>query len=302
MELAQLRIFLAVAEHGGFRRAAAWLYLSQPAVSRHVADLERSLGVPLFRREKGRIWLTPVGERFAERAQAILNDCEEAVREAQAEPFTGHLRVGVTPGGVGELAGPILRHLRRTLPRVQVDAIDVPVMQWSDVPPADLDLILVRSPVRPEAARSTVVLDEPMVLTGSGFDLPDESITLAEACELPMVRFAPGTPRRLLDFWSLTFARNGVAADFRGDGAYDVQAMARGVARGLGVAVASPSLCLDYGGSLPTWTIRDGPRVQGLATSRIEDRRPLIEQAHRQIGHLVTRIGPLMLPDAAGAS
>jgi DNA-binding transcriptional LysR family regulator len=85
MELGQLKIFLAVIDHGGFRRAAARLYLSQPAVSRHIADLERSLGVGLFHREKGRVWLTAAGERFAERAQRIVDQCEEAVREARAE-------------------------------------------------------------------------------------------------------------------------------------------------------------------------------------------------------------------------
>src|SRR4051812_41726356 len=76
MELGQLRIFLAVIDHHGFRRAAAKLYLSQPAVSRHIAALEHSLGVELFRRENGRTWLTPAGERFAERAERILDDCD----------------------------------------------------------------------------------------------------------------------------------------------------------------------------------------------------------------------------------
>jgi DNA-binding transcriptional LysR family regulator len=282
-----------VVEHGGFRRAVSRLYLSQPAVSRQVAELERAIGVPLFVRDKGRSFLTPAGERFAERAQTILDDCADAIRDARASTFTGTLRVGVTPGGVAELTRPILRRLGEAFPGVDVSAVAVKEAEWSEAPRADLDLLLVRDPVRPEAARSTVVLDEPMVITTTAhLGLPDARISLAQAVELPMLRFDPLAPPRFRHFWTLAFARGGIAGDYRGDGATNIRAMAAGVAHGLGAAVASPSLCRMYAGtSIRSYAISDGPRVRGLVTSRIDDRRPLIDEAHRQIEQLVGRIG-----------
>ncbi len=299
MDLAQLRIFLAVIDHHGFRRAAAKLYLSQPAVSRQVAELERSLGVILFRRENGRAWLTPTGERFAERAQRILDDCADAVREARAEQLSGELRIGVSPGGAAELTGPILRHLIRALPEVKVRVIDVPILQWSEAPPPGLDLQLVRDPVRPAAARSTTLLDEPMILTASvTSEVSPTGVSLAEAGELPMARFDPTTPRRLLEFWSLSAARNATPADFRGEPATGPAMMAQSVAHGNGVAACSPSLCRAFAPSpLITAPIIDGPRVRSLATSRIGDDRPVIDAAHREIAGVVERLGPLVVPE-----
>src|SRR5229473_467381 len=50
MDLARLRVFQAVADHGSFSRAARALFLSQPAVTQHIRALETELGVPLFDR------------------------------------------------------------------------------------------------------------------------------------------------------------------------------------------------------------------------------------------------------------
>lgn len=62
IDLEQLRIFLAVAEHGGFTKAAESMYISHSTTSRHVAMLEESLGVRLFTREHRKVKLTPAGE------------------------------------------------------------------------------------------------------------------------------------------------------------------------------------------------------------------------------------------------
>src|SRR3954471_3270684 len=102
MELVHLRTFLAVVEHRGFRNAARRLYLSQPAVSRQVAELERRVGVPLLERTPVGVEATAAGLVFAERAQHLLDDHDEAVRRARQEVLVGHLVLGVTPGGAAE--------------------------------------------------------------------------------------------------------------------------------------------------------------------------------------------------------
>jgi len=87
MDIDEIRAFLAIAELGGFTRAARRLYRSQPAISRRLGLLEQELGAPLFERLRGRTRLTEAGRAFlphAEAALASLRDGREAVRGLQA--------------------------------------------------------------------------------------------------------------------------------------------------------------------------------------------------------------------------
>jgi len=86
MELGQLEAFLAVVREGSFTNAAAHLNLTQPSLSARIQQLENSLGVALFMRDKRPIQLTPLGELFidyAERAVGILEAGRDAVRSTQ---------------------------------------------------------------------------------------------------------------------------------------------------------------------------------------------------------------------------
>lgn len=78
MDQRDLQYFLAVAGHGTVSAAAAAIYVSQPAVSRRIAGLERKLGVRLFRRTASGMKLTPAGERVRELAQDLQNRQDRA--------------------------------------------------------------------------------------------------------------------------------------------------------------------------------------------------------------------------------
>jgi DNA-binding transcriptional LysR family regulator len=78
MTLEQLRIFLAVAEHLHFTRAAAALYITQPAVSAAIQTLERSYGIPLFHRVGRRVELTESGRWLQAQGQIILDQVQQA--------------------------------------------------------------------------------------------------------------------------------------------------------------------------------------------------------------------------------
>ena len=80
MELEQLRIFTAVAEHGGFSAAARRLYISHSTTSRAVAALEEELGVKLLERGSHSIKLTPAGELLLREAKSLL-DAAEAIAD-----------------------------------------------------------------------------------------------------------------------------------------------------------------------------------------------------------------------------
>jgi DNA-binding transcriptional LysR family regulator len=93
----QLRVFVTVARHLSFARAAEELHLSPPAVSMQVSDLEATVDVPLFERTGRRIVLTTVGEYFlvhARRVLAELKDAEDTIARLKGVQ-TGQITIGV---------------------------------------------------------------------------------------------------------------------------------------------------------------------------------------------------------------
>ena len=84
MELAQLKYFQVMANIRHFTRAARMLDVTQPALSRSMAKLEKDLDVPLFRRNEGEIELTPEGERLLRRVDRILREVDSAREEANS--------------------------------------------------------------------------------------------------------------------------------------------------------------------------------------------------------------------------
>ncbi len=84
VEVRHLRAFVAVAEELNFGRAAARLYLSQPALSREIRALERLVGCELLRRSTHRVELTVAGSALLDRARRLLADLDEAIATTQS--------------------------------------------------------------------------------------------------------------------------------------------------------------------------------------------------------------------------
>jgi monoterpene epsilon-lactone hydrolase len=84
VEVRHLRAFVAVAEELNFGRAAARLYLSQPALSRQIRAIERLLGCELLRRSTHRVELTVAGNALLDRARRLLADLDEAIAATQS--------------------------------------------------------------------------------------------------------------------------------------------------------------------------------------------------------------------------
>jgi DNA-binding transcriptional LysR family regulator len=97
IELRTMRYVIAIAETGGFQRAAEQLHMAQPPLSRQIRDLERELGVALFHRRPTR--LTAEGHVFVEHARAVLADVDRAVAETRVAggAATGVVRIGCGP-------------------------------------------------------------------------------------------------------------------------------------------------------------------------------------------------------------
>ncbi|MER7623311.1 LysR family transcriptional regulator [Streptomyces sp. NPDC126503] len=184
MDLEAVRTFVAVAETGQFHKAAADLSVTQQAVSKRVAALERGLGVRLFTR-------TPRGAELAIDGQAFLPHARELLRvaaraAASVDPGRRPLRVDILASR-GAASG-LMRGFHRSHPGIDLDVVmlldidrAVEALRSGEI---DASFRAVAAPGRPlpddiEAVRA---IDEPLeLLTGPGHALAGaRSVTLAE--------------------------------------------------------------------------------------------------------------------------
>ncbi|WDH20768.1 LysR substrate-binding domain-containing protein [Pseudomonas chlororaphis] len=120
MNLFQLRAFDAVAREGSFTRAAARLFISQPAVTGHIKALEEHYQITLLRRTARRVELTEEGTRLAAITRAMFGLAEEAqaMLEANRQLLTGRLEVAADGP---HLVMPMLASLRERYPGITVN-------------------------------------------------------------------------------------------------------------------------------------------------------------------------------------
>jgi DNA-binding transcriptional LysR family regulator len=79
----QIKYFVSIAETGSFSATADRLYISQSAVSKHIADLEGELGGALFNREHRHVVLSPLGEKLYPLMKHIVTQIDEVIQEAR---------------------------------------------------------------------------------------------------------------------------------------------------------------------------------------------------------------------------
>ena len=127
-EIRHLIYFREVAKRLHFRKAAEALAVAQPALSRQVAQLERSLGFKLLTRSSRRVELTPAGQAFAERIEPILTAMSKLPEELRlvAEGQVGHLKVAFTGLAMATVLPEILREFHRRFPGIRLELNESP--------------------------------------------------------------------------------------------------------------------------------------------------------------------------------
>lgn len=186
LNLHRLRVFHAVARRESYTRAAEDLHISQPAVSKHVLDLEGELGAKLFHRLGRRVVLTEAGRLMADYAQRIFILADEARRaldELQGlERGRLHLGASSTPGNY--LLPRALAAFQARYPRLEVsldilashDVVDRILRQ-------DLDLGFVGATFDAELHVQPYVEDELVLVLKPGHPLTSVRTIPREALE-----------------------------------------------------------------------------------------------------------------------
>ncbi|MER8085027.1 LysR family transcriptional regulator [Streptomyces sp. NPDC087532] len=121
VELRHLRALDALAEAGTVTAAAARLHMTQPALSRTLAQLEARVGVRLVDRSSRHLALTPAGTTLLGHGRAILAHLDAALADTRA--VSRPLRIGYTCAVLGHQTVPLLRSWRRMYPHVPLDVV-----------------------------------------------------------------------------------------------------------------------------------------------------------------------------------
>lgn len=123
-ELYQLRYFLAVVETGSFTKGAKRVRVSQPTLSAGIQKLEAALSVELFERSSRRVFLTPAGTRFVERARVILAEVQRAEAELAETPEKAVVHLAALSTIPARRIEALLRDFLRAHPDVVVELFE----------------------------------------------------------------------------------------------------------------------------------------------------------------------------------
>src|SRR5580704_1518846 len=147
LKLQHLKIVMAVAEWGSMQKAARHLAISQPVVSKVIADLEGVLGVRLFDRSPQGVEPTPYGRALLKRSAGIFDDLRTSVDEIKflADPTSGELRIGSTEPLLAGLGAAVMERLWQQYPRINFRVVqaDSAMLLSRDLPERRIDLAMV---------------------------------------------------------------------------------------------------------------------------------------------------------------
>ena len=247
-----LRYFAAVAAEGNLTRAAQRLFVSQPALTKQIKQLESQLGVQLFRRSRAGMTLTAAGQALADQVPGVLAGWDAALRETRAAASRAArvLRVGFLAGAANEATEEIIAAFGSRRPGWRVE---MRAATWLDptagLASGDADVALLRLPFPgQDTLRVEVLLTEPRwVALPAGHRLAAlEVIDFAELRDEPFVA-APAETGWWRDWWLAADEREGHPARIGAvteTGQPDDWLSA--IANGYGVALAPESAARYY--------------------------------------------------------
>ncbi len=188
----RLRVFITAARTLSFTRTAEQLDISQPAVSKHIGELESRYEVQLFTRRGSRLELTDAGRTLLESAERVADDYrrleyEMSLCTGQTE---GELRLGASTTIAQYLLPPILARFTGRFPQVRVSLLSGNSGQIEQALETHaIDLGLVESVSRRQGLHYTLFRPDELVLVArpGGCHARMESVTAEMLCRIPLV-------------------------------------------------------------------------------------------------------------------
>ena len=194
LKLRDLHIFMTVLGWGSMGKAAAQLGVSQPAISKAIADLEHTIGVRLLDRTARGVEPTRYGEALLKWASAVFDDLRQGIKEIEflADPTAGEVRIGGTEVMTAGLVPAVIDRMSQEFPRLVFNVVQAPTLavQYRDLRERSVDLILGRivTPVLDDDLDTEILFDDPLLVVG-GVDSKWARRRNIEAAELTEERW-----------------------------------------------------------------------------------------------------------------
>lgn len=142
-----MRVIAALADLKLVARVAEALNVTQSAVSKQIAELEKIVGVPVVTRDRNRLYLTPIGSRLADHARQALNQLDRAAFdiEAMASGVSGSVSIGVVSSVAPTLLPGSIALFKRSTPQANVSVLEGHFIElFPQLETGVLDLLIAR--------------------------------------------------------------------------------------------------------------------------------------------------------------
>lgn len=215
LDLRRLRYFQIIADCGSMSAAARLLNLAQPALSYHVAELERLTGHTLFDRSRNGVTLTEAGRLLRQHAQDIVSkvdDAEQALEHLarQHDLPVGRVSIAIISSLAAELIPPLLESVKRDLPGITLhiqEAGTRDITQKLERGEADLAIYLTSTAGRSDER----IASEKLFLVARRIEADSPTIMLSAMFKQQLVLPAAGNPLR--NFLDTVARQHGVKLD-----------------------------------------------------------------------------------------
>ncbi|MDB5796868.1 MAG: Regulatory protein LysR:LysR, substrate-binding [Paucimonas sp.] len=262
LDLYSLKLFVAVVDKGSISGASESEHIACSAVSKRITELEKSVGVPLFRRVPRGVEPTVAGRSLAARARAILHNADHLVDEIRefSEGSRGHIRLAANLSAITQFLPAELRAFRQSHPRIDVELeekISSAVIKAVQENAADLGICSADSGLAHGLERYPYRDDSLVLLVPEFHPLAKrKSVFFAEALQYEVVGMHKGSSINALLMKAAAEARAPLQIRFFATAFDSMVAMVKG---GLGIGV------------LPLGVMNRLYRMDGLQTVRLGD-------------------------------
>ncbi|NMM62110.1 LysR family transcriptional regulator [Clostridium sp. P21] len=249
MDFKQIEAFINVAKFKSFSKAANSCFLSQPAISSHIASLEKQLRVQLFDRTSKEVLLTPAGDSFLNYAIDILNARDKAISNLAKfnETVSGKLKLASSTTPCNTIVPTLIKKFHSLYPDVSFNIMERSSTEIiENIVKFNCELGIVGESVNDEKIKSYELMkDDLIVISSPEFNLPD-SIKIESLLKYKFVLREEGSATRKTFEDALLkkgFYTSDINVYFEVN---NLDTLLQFVKQGLGISVVSRQIFRDY--------------------------------------------------------